>query len=66
MRKKFPCLGCEERTLGCHGGCEKYAEAQKSVREEKDARWREYEADSYRRWIVVRNKVIRIKEAAKH
>lgn len=24
MKKDAPCKGCEERTVGCHGGCEKY------------------------------------------
>lgn len=26
MRKKAPCKGCQERTLTCHGFCEKYKE----------------------------------------
>ena len=24
-----PCKGCEDRTVGCHGSCEKYAEYRK-------------------------------------
>lgn len=58
-------MDCEDRVIGCHGTCEKYAQARKEVREDKIKRWTAYEADSYRRGIVVRNKVYKIKEKAR-
>ena len=63
--KSFPCKDCEERTLGCHGACERYAQTRKEVWEDKTARWKAYEADSYLRSVVVRNKVYKIKEKAR-
>lgn len=65
MKNKYPCLGCEDRVLGCHDRCEKYAQVKKEIQEEKVERWREHEADSYRRGVVVRNKAYKIKEKAR-
>lgn len=65
MKKTFPCLGCEDRALGCHGTCERYAQARNEVWKEKTERWKEYEADSYHRGIVVRDRVYKIKEKAR-
>ena len=65
MKKSFPCYGCEDRVLGCHGTCEKYAKARSEVRKEQIERWKAYEADSYLRGIVVRNRIYKIKERAK-
>lgn len=42
MMRKAPCMGCTDRTLGCHGSCWRYidwteerAEAKKKQREEQ-------------------------------
>lgn len=64
--KQFACKNCEARTAGCHDTCEQYAKVRAARAEEKAARWRDYEADSYRRFVVARNKAIKVKERAKH
>ena len=40
----YPCKDCTERTLACHGKCEKYAEA-KAKREGNRAECRQIAAD---------------------
>ena len=53
-----PCLGCEDRELGCHSSCEKYIEYQR-VREEqkkiiRDQKLSEAQFISYKRDCVKR------------
>ena len=31
----MPCLNCENRKLGCHSSCEKYAEFKRNIDENK-------------------------------
>lgn len=35
MMIQAPCKGCEERQVGCHSTCEKYAEYKKKKNESK-------------------------------
>ncbi len=45
------CLGCKERTLGCHAWCEAYREFSERCEKERRERARETKMDSYaRRW----------------
>lgn len=54
------CLGCEERYVGCHGTCERYAEWLKTARARaeaiKAAKEKEYIADSYVRHNSIKTK----------
>lgn len=62
---KFPCQDCEERTAGCHGVCEEYAEAQAAKAKERAERQRRYEAEAYARSVILGKKVAKVKEKAK-
>lgn len=34
--EKNPCYGCGDRKVGCHGGCERYAEYKAMITELKE------------------------------
>lgn len=36
-----PCMGCEEREVGCHSKCEKYAEYQQKLDDYKNVVYKE-------------------------
>ena len=38
-RKKSPCLGCENRHVGCHSECEVYLEYRREADIERDRRY---------------------------
>lgn len=38
--KENPCYGCEDRQVGCHGVCERYAAWKAEHEAEKDERYR--------------------------
>ena len=62
MKYEYPCKDCEQRADRCHSTCEKYLEAKAAHKEEREARWKQIEADAYRVRIINRNKKIQIKE----
>lgn len=56
---KTPCMGCKERTVGCHAKCEKYAQYRVELEAEKSTaynasveqnRLMQYEIESARRY----------------
>lgn len=51
--------------MGCHGACEKYAEAQAAKAKVRAERKRRYDAEEYAMLAIGKNKIARIKERAK-
>lgn len=47
MKKAGPCLGCTERVVGCHSGCEDYKAYRKRLDELNAKVKAEQEADFY-------------------
>ena len=63
MKPQSPCQGCEERAVGCHTTCERYAEYREAFEKWRDTvngeRQKEARADSFRKataWRVMRHK----------
>lgn len=54
--KKFPCLGCEDRVLGCHGTCQKYAEARAENERLKEERSKALREDAYYVKTIMKNR----------
>lgn len=63
MEKSSPCKGCETRSAGCHGSCEKYKNWKSERDQMKAAQTEQATADyrfrSYRQTVYDRNEKIR-------
>lgn len=59
--KKFPCKNCEDRVLGCHGTCPKYAEAFAENERLKEVRAKALLEDEYHAKTVIKNRNNQIK-----
>lgn len=65
MQRKTKCFDCQEREPGCHSSCEHYAQLQEDLKEERDAKekeWKErdtyfnYKKDSYFNYVRKKGK----------
>ena len=43
---KYPCQDCQDRTVGCHGKCEKYLAVRKERWEQNTASWKKRDDDA--------------------
>lgn len=54
---KNPCYGCEDRELGCHSSCEKYAEFKIKLDEFRSGRDTQLYLDKMKYWGARRSNI---------
>ncbi len=47
MSALSPCMGCDARTITCHGSCKAYAQFREALNEQKQARYKANDTDDY-------------------